>query len=64
MHGVMSSKICLDSSVLIKLLVSEEDTDKAVNLMGRIVVSQQTIILPDFAWAEIGTVLRKKAAKK
>jgi predicted nucleic acid-binding protein len=31
----MSSFICLDSSVLIKLLVNEEDSNKAVLLMEK-----------------------------
>jgi predicted nucleic acid-binding protein len=60
----VSSYICLDSSVLIKLLVNEEDSDKAVTLMERVINERMTVVLPDFAWAEVGTVLRKKAARK
>lgn len=33
----MNSYICLDSSVLIKLLVNEEDSDKAASLMEMVV---------------------------
>ncbi|WP_449241491.1 type II toxin-antitoxin system VapC family toxin [Desulfoscipio gibsoniae] len=60
----MSDYICLDSSVLIKLLVREDDSDKAAYLLDQIAAKQQTIVLPDFAWAEVGTVLRKKVARK
>lgn len=60
----MSSYICLDSSVMLKLLVNEVDSDKAAGLMDSIVSNRQTVVLPDFAWAEVGTVLRKKAARK
>lgn len=60
----MSSYICLDSSVLIKLLVLEEESDKAAALMERVVSNRQTVILPGFAWAEVGSVLRKKVNKK
>ncbi|MDF9407139.1 MAG: tRNA(fMet)-specific endonuclease VapC [Pelotomaculum sp. PtaB.Bin013] len=56
----MSNYICLDASVFIKVLVVEEDSDKAIALMRRIIQSGQLIVLPPFAWAEIGTVLRKK----
>lgn len=60
----MSSYICLDSSVLIKLLVLEENSEKAAALMEKVVNNRQTIVLPSFAWAEIGSVLRKKINKK
>lgn len=59
----MSSYICLDTSVLIKVLVQEEDSDKATLLLQRIIDRGQLIVLPAFAWAEIGTVLRKKRKK-
>jgi len=59
----MNSYICLDSSVLIKLLVNEEDSDKAASLMELVVNNRMTVVLPDFAWAEVGTVLRKKVAR-
>ncbi|SHF04968.1 type II toxin-antitoxin system VapC family toxin [Desulforamulus putei] len=60
----MSSFICLDSSVLIKLLVLEEDSDKADALMEKILEKRQSVVLPGFAWAEVGSVLRKKVNKK
>lgn len=60
----MNSFICVDSSVLIKLLVLEDDSDKAMRLIERVISNHQTVVLPDFAWAEVGTVLRKKVARK
>lgn len=59
----MNSYICLDSSVIIKLLVNEEDSGIAASLMEMVVNNRMTVVLPDFAWAEVGTVLRKKIAK-
>ncbi|WP_018086867.1 type II toxin-antitoxin system VapC family toxin [Desulfurispora thermophila] len=55
----MSRYICLDTSVLVKTLVEEEDTDKALALLDKVVLSGQLIVLPAFAWAEVGSVLRK-----
>lgn len=55
----MSSYICLDTSLLIKTLVEEEDTEKALALMEKVALSGQLIVLPAFAWAEFGSVLRK-----
>ncbi|AGK99799.1 type II toxin-antitoxin system VapC family toxin [Desulfoscipio gibsoniae] len=60
----MSDYVCLDSSVLIKLLVLEEDSENAANLFEQIAANRQTVVLPDFAWAEVGTVLCKKVARK
>jgi len=56
----MSNFICLDSSVVIKFLTWEEDSEKAVKLFENILDSHKTIVLPNFAWSEIGSVLRKK----
>jgi len=60
----MPDFICLDSSVLIKVLVPEDLSPLASELMRRIIVNQQLIILPPFAWAEIGSILRKKIIRK
>jgi len=59
----MSSCICLDTSVLIKVLVEETDSDLAVALFRRVIAKRQVVVLPAFAWAELGTVLRKKCRK-
>ncbi len=32
--------------------------------MDRVVNERMTVVLPDFAWAEVGTVLRKKVSRK
>jgi predicted nucleic acid-binding protein len=60
----MSSYISIDSSVLIKLLVNEEGSEEASALMERVINEKMTVVLPDFAWVEIGTVLRKKVTRK
>jgi len=56
---MMSRYICLDTSILVKILVEEEDTDKALALLEKVALSGQLVILPAFAWAEVGSVLRK-----
>lgn len=60
----MSSCVCLDSSVLIKLLTWEEESDAAAELMEDIVANELSLVLPSFAWAEIGSVLRQKILRK
>lgn len=56
----MSSYICLDTSVLVKFLTGEEGSDKATVLIQRVIQDRQLVVLPAFAWAEVGSVLRKK----
>lgn len=60
----MSGFICLDSSVLIKLLTWEDGSETAAELMEKIAASELSVVLPSFAWAEIGSVLRQKALRK
>ena len=60
----MSSYVCLDSSVLIKLLSWEEGSEVAAELMEKIAANELSIVLPSFAWAEIGSVLRQKVLRK
>ena len=53
---------CLDTSVLIKFLVAEEPVEQgeaAERLMLRALVGGR-VVAPAFAWAEVGSVLRKK----
>jgi len=51
---------CLDTSVLVKALVPEKGSAEAAALLRRIVGGGCRLIAPAFAWAEVGTVLRKK----
>ncbi|MDP2857202.1 MAG: type II toxin-antitoxin system VapC family toxin [Bacillota bacterium] len=51
---------CLDTSVLVKVLVPEEGSAEATALLRRIVSGGHRLVAPAFAWAEVGTVLRKK----
>jgi len=60
----MSAFVCLDSSVLVKLLTWEDGSDAAAELMENIAENELSVVLPSFAWAEIGSVLRQKALKK
>lgn len=60
----MGKYICIDTSVLIKLFFEEEDSFKAKKLMLQVIENDQIIVLPAFAWAEIGSVFRKKSRNK
>ena len=51
---------CLDSSVLVKLLVTEEDSHRAHALLQTALVGDLPVIAPTFAWTEVGSILRKK----
>lgn len=55
----MSSWVCLDTSVVVKLLVPEEGSDAAEALV-RSLDPEYTLVAPAFAWAEVGSVLAKK----
>ncbi|AEG58962.1 type II toxin-antitoxin system VapC family toxin [Desulforamulus ruminis] len=56
----MSRYICVDSSVFVKLFIEEDDSHKAKVLFHKIIEDDQIIVLPAFAWAEIGSIIRKK----
>jgi predicted nucleic acid-binding protein len=52
--------VCLDTSVLIKVLETEEHSDDARRLVDEAVADGARVVAPAFAWAEVGSVLRKK----
>ena len=56
----MNRALCLDTSVLIPYLVPEQLQIEAEALVLEAVEMQVRIVAPAFAWAEIGSVLRKK----
>ncbi|MDA8334321.1 MAG: type II toxin-antitoxin system VapC family toxin [Peptococcaceae bacterium] len=60
----MSGVVCIDANVFIKLLTLEELSSTASRLVERVVENNQTIVLPGFAWAEVGSVLRQKVERK
>lgn len=60
----MSRFVCLDSSVIVKLLTWEKGSDAAADLMENIAINKLSVALPSFAWAEIGSLLRQKALRK
>ena len=59
----MTKSYCLDTSVIVPLLVPEPTEDKARLLFHEIRSTASLIYLPSFAWAEVGSVLRKKVRK-
>lgn len=52
----MSRTLCLDSSVLVKLVVPESGSTQARDLA----VSADKLVAPAFAWAEVGSALLKQ----
>ena len=56
----MTRALCLDTSVLIQYLVPEGLQVQAEALVLEAVENAVRIVAPAFAWAEIGSVLRKK----
>jgi len=56
----MTRALCLDTSVLIQYLVPEGLQVQAEALVLEVVENAVRIVAPAFAWAEIGSVLRKK----
>ncbi len=60
----MTDVLCLDTSVLVKFLTPEgpEEQDKAAErLVVRGVAGDARLVEPAMAWAEVGSVLMKKA---
>ena len=56
----MTRALCLDTSVLIPYLVPEEFQTQAEALVLEAVEAAVRLVAPTFAWAEVGSVLRKK----
>jgi len=52
----MTDGVCLDSSVLVKLLTPEPGSAAA----AEVVAAASDLFVPEFAWAEVGSALRKK----
>jgi len=55
--------LCLDSSVIIPYLVPEEHSQKAEALIQEAISSSIQVVVPCFAWAEVGSVLLKKVRR-
>jgi predicted nucleic acid-binding protein len=52
--------LCLDTNVLISYLVPDENEPQADALVLEAVLGIARLVVPAFAWAEVGSVLRKK----
>jgi predicted nucleic acid-binding protein len=59
----MPRVLCLDSSVLIPYLTPEDNSDRAEALILDAISASLRMVLPCFAWAEVGSVLRKKVRR-
>lgn len=57
----MSERIwCLDTSVVIKYLTPDEQEEAATRLVIEALTGDVRLVAPPWAWAEVGSVLRKK----
>ncbi|MEA5564248.1 type II toxin-antitoxin system VapC family toxin [Anabaena sp. UHCC 0399] len=56
----MTRVLCLDTSVWIPYLVPEVYQSQAVTLLAEALSLNIRLVAPAFAWAEVGSVLRKK----
>lgn len=52
--------LCLDTNIFIKSLTPDELDATAVRLLNSASSSEVLLVAPAFAWAEVGSVLRKK----
>jgi predicted nucleic acid-binding protein len=55
----MINVVCIDTSIIVKLLTWEEGSEEARVLVEKIIDRGQKILMPDFAITEIGSVLRE-----
>lgn len=57
----MSERIwCLDTSVVIKYLTPDEQEEAVTRLVAQALTDEVRLVAPSWAWAEVGSVLRKK----
>ncbi|MBE9007184.1 type II toxin-antitoxin system VapC family toxin [Fortiea sp. LEGE XX443] len=56
----MTEALCIDTSVMMKYLCPDEQTPEAIALITNALTQQTRLVAPCFAWAEVGSVLRKK----
>jgi predicted nucleic acid-binding protein len=55
----MSRLVTLDSSVLVKLVIDEEGSELAERLVHAQLDANDPIVAPGWAWAEVGSALRR-----
>jgi predicted nucleic acid-binding protein len=60
----VSEALCIDTSVIMKYLCPDEQTPAAIALITNALTQRVRLVAPAFAWAEVGSVLRKKMRAK
>jgi len=55
--------VCLDASVIVKVLTREEGTEAASALVQGLAKAARSVVLPDLALIEVGGVLRQKVCR-
>jgi predicted nucleic acid-binding protein len=56
--------VCLDTSIYIKLLTPDEQHEAVTLQVQEVLASDAALVAPAFAWAEVGSVLRKKVRQQ
>lgn len=56
-----TGNVCLDASVVVKLLTREEDSDKSPDLFSQLLEKDSKIFEPTFLKVEVYSTLRKKS---
>ncbi|MEK6620545.1 MAG: type II toxin-antitoxin system VapC family toxin [Chloroflexota bacterium] len=56
--------LCLDASVVVKYLTAEAGHPEAAELIRSALESDAILVAPSWAWAEVGSTLRKKSRTK
>ena len=58
------TRICLDSSILLNLLIREDDSAQAEELLRLVLLARAIAVAPAIAWAEVGSAIRRRARQR
>lgn len=61
--NAVESSVCVDASLVVKWLVSEEDSAKALNVLGQWIEGSVNMIAPVIIDYEVASVLRKVVSR-
>lgn len=59
----MTDVLCLDANIYVKVVVEEDPPELTIaarRLIGRVEAGTIALVAPAFAWAEVGSTIRKK----
>lgn len=59
MSALNNSEVCVDSSVVVKLVLEEDDSDEVVEIWTGWAASEVRIVAPSLVWYEVISTVRK-----